>query len=71
MTGYDADASSTLTTLAGVFQLLLESHDVWLHTTGNTDKTDLAQSTISPRLHQPESKLGLHASAGPIRAQFI
>ena len=67
MTGYDADASSALTTLAGVFQLLLESHIVWLHTTGNTDKTDLAQSTISPRLHQPETK----GACTPSRDRFV
>ena len=58
MTGYDADASSALTTLADVFQWLIQSHIVCLHTTGNIDKTDLAPSTIMLHsLHQPESKL--------------
>ena len=57
--------------LADVFQLLIQSHIVWLHTTGDVDKTDLAPSTISlPSLHQPESKLGLHATRNRIRAQF-
>ena len=63
MTGYDASALSTLADV--FFSLLIQSHIVWLHTTGNIDKTDLAPSTISPHLHQPESKLGLHASAEP------
>ena len=40
MTGYDADASSALTTLADVFQLLIQSHIMCLHTAGNIDKTD-------------------------------
>ena len=67
MTGYDADASSALTTLAGVFQLLIESHIVWLHTTGNTDKTDLAPSTIMLHSRISLSKLG---ACTPARDRF-
>ena len=47
-----------------------QSHIMRLHTTGNIDKADLAPSTISLHTAQPESKLGLYASAAPIRAQF-
>ena len=42
-----------------------QSHIMRLHTTGNIDKADLAPSTISLHTAQPESKLGLHASAEP------